>query len=54
MDLSLGVPSFSLSGWEGDAIPAPHSLGLGITVYYLIEGKVEVRLPPPSGGTRPC
>ena len=26
---TLGVPSFSLSSWEGDAIPAPHPLGLG-------------------------
>ena len=30
---TLGVPSFSLSSWEGDAIPAPHPPGLGITVY---------------------
>ena len=53
VDFSLGVPSFSLPSWEGDAIPAPHSPGLGITVYYVIEGKVEVRLPTPDGGTRP-
>ena len=50
---TLGVPSFSLSSWEGDAIPAPHPPGLGITVYYVIEGKVQLRLPTPEGGTRP-
>ena len=55
VDFTLGVPSSSLSSWEGDAIPAPHPPGLGITVYYVIEGKVE--LPHPrcrsasSGGT---
>ena len=46
---TLGVPSFSLSSREGDAIPA----GLGITVYYVIQGKVEFRLPTPHGSTRP-
>ena len=50
---TLGVPSFSLSSWEGDAIPAPHPPGLGITVYYVIEGRVQLRLPAPEGGTRP-
>ena len=50
---TLGVPSFSLSSWEGDAIPAPHPPGLGITVYYVIEGRVQLRLPTPEGGTRP-
>ena len=50
---TLGVPSFSLSSWEGDAIPAPHLPGLGITVYYVIEGRVQLRLPAPEGGTRP-
>ena len=49
---TLGVPSFSLSSWEGDAIPAPHPPGLGITVYYVIEGRVQLRLPAPEGGTR--
>ena len=53
MDFTLGVPSFSLSSWEGDAILAPHPPGLGITVYYVIEGKVELRLPTPNGNTRP-
>ena len=53
VDFTLGVPSFSLSSWEGDAIPAPHPTGLGITVYYVIEGKVELRLPTPDGNTRP-
>ena len=47
---TLGVPSFSLSNWEGDAIPAPHPPGLGITVYYVIEGRVQLRLPSPEGG----
>ena len=37
----------------GREIPAPHPPGLGITVYYVIEGKVEFRLPTPDGGTRP-
>ena len=50
---TLGVPSFSLSSWEGDAIPAPHPPGLGITVYYVIEGRVQLRLPAPEGGSRP-
>ena len=50
---TLGVPSFSLSSWEGDAIPAPHPPGLGITVYYVIEGRVQLRLPTPEGGSRP-
>ena len=50
---TLGVPSFFLSSWEGDAIPAPHPAGLGITVYYMIEEKVQLRLPTPEGGTRP-
>ena len=53
VDFTLGVPSFSLSGWEGDAIPAPHPPGLGITVYYVFEGKVQLRLPTPEGTTRP-
>ena len=35
-------------------IPAPHLPERGITVYYVIEGKVELRLPTPDGGTRPC
>ena len=48
---TLGVPS--LSSWEGDAIPAPHAPGLGITVYYVIEGRVQLRLPTPEGGSRP-
>ena len=34
-------------------IPAPHPPGLGITVYYVIEGKVELRFPTPDRGTRP-
>ena len=50
---TLGVPSFSLSNWERDAIPAPHLPGLGITGYYVIEGKVHIRLPMAEGGTRP-
>ena len=50
---TLGVPSFSLSSWEGDAIPAPHPPGLGITVYYVIEGRVQLCLPTPTGGTWP-
>ena len=50
---TLGVPSFSLSSWEGDAIPAPHPPGLGIMVYYVIEGKLQLRLPTPEGSTRP-
>ena len=37
---SRGVPSISLSSWEGDAIPAPHLPGLGITVYYVPPGLV--------------
>ena len=49
----MGVPSLSLSSWEGDAIPAPHPPRLGITVYYVIEGKVEPRVPTPDGGTCP-
>ena len=53
LDFTLGVPSFSLSSWEGDAIPAPHPPGLGSTVYYVIEGKVELYLPTPDGNTRP-
>ena len=53
VDFTLGVPSFSLSSWEGDAIPAPHPPGRGITVYYVIEGKVQLRLPTPEGNTRP-
>ena len=53
VDFTLGVPSFSLSSWEGDAIPAPHPPGLGITVYYMIEGRVQLHLPTPEGGTRP-
>ena len=53
VDFTLGVPSFSLSSWEGDAIPAPHPPGLGITVSYVIEGKVQLRLPTPEGNTRP-
>ena len=52
VDFTLGVPSFSLSSWEGDAIQAPHSPRLGIMVYYVIEGKVELRLPTSDGGTR--
>ena len=44
---TLGVSSFSLSSWEGDAIPAPHPPGLGITVYYVIKGRVQLRLPAP-------
>ena len=47
------VPSFSLSSWEGDAIPAPHPPGLGITVYYVIVGRVQLGLPTPERGTRP-
>ena len=50
---TLGVPSFSLSSWEEDAIPAPHPPGLGITVYYVIKGRVQLRLPTPEGGSRP-
>ena len=50
---TLGVPSFSLSSWEGDPIPAPHPPRLGITVYYVIGGKVQLRLPTPEGSTRP-
>ena len=50
---TVGVPSFSLPSWEGDAIPAPRPPGLGITVYYVMEGKVQLRLPTPEGGTRP-
>ena len=53
VDFTVRVPSFSLSSWEGDAIPAPHPPGLGITVYYMIEGRVQLRLPTPEGGTRP-
>ena len=34
-------------------IPAPHPPGLRITVYYVIEGKVELRLPTRDGSTRP-
>ena len=49
---TLGVPSFSLSSWQDDAIPAPHPPGLGITVYYVIEGRVQLRLPTPEGGSR--
>ena len=45
--------SFSLFSWVGDAIPAPHPPRLGITVYYMIEGKVALRLSTPNGGTRP-
>ena len=53
VDFTPGVPSFSLSSWEGDAIPAPHPPGLGITVYYVTEGKVELRPLTPDGSTRP-
>ena len=53
VDFTLGVPSLSLSSWEGDAILAPHLPGLGITVHYVSKGKVELRLPTPDGGTRP-
>ena len=53
VDFTLGVPCFSLSSWEGDAIPAPQPPGLGITVYYVIEGKVQLRLVTPDGNTRP-
>ena len=53
VDFTLGVHSFSLSSWEGDAIPAPHPPGLRITVSYVIEGKVELRLPTRDGNTRP-
>ena len=53
VDFTLGFPSFSLSSWEGDAIPAPHPQGLRITVYYVIAGKVELTLATPDRGTRP-
>ena len=32
MDFTPGVPSYSLSSLEGDAVPAPHPPGLAITV----------------------
>ena len=53
MDFTLGVPSFCLSGGEGDAMPAPQLPGLRITVYYMIQGKMELRLPTPNRSTRP-
>ena len=33
VNFTLGVSSFSLSNWEGDAIPAPRPPGLGVTVH---------------------
>ena len=53
LGFTRGVPSLSLSSWEGDAIPAPRPPGLPITVYYVIEGRVQLCLPNPEGGTRP-
>ena len=53
MGFTLGVPSFSLSSWKGDAISAPQPLGLGITVYYVIEGRLHLRHPTLEGGSRP-
>ena len=54
VDFTLEVPTFSFACWEGDAIPAPQPPGLAITLNYVIEGKVELRLPTNDGGTCPC
>ena len=53
VDLTLGVPSFPLSSWEGVVILASNPPGLGMAVCYVIKGKLELRLPTPDGGTRP-